>query len=37
MVRKRLYVSPFNDVDGYYLVQRSAAGRRTRRADLAAP
>ena len=29
---KKLYVSPFNDVDGYYLVSRSAAGRRTGRA-----
>ena len=37
MVRKRLYVSPFNAVDGYYLVRAPEPGRRAGRADLAAP
>ncbi len=37
MVTKKLYVSPFNAVDGYYLVRAPLPDDAARRADLAAP
>ena len=37
IVMKKLYVSPFNAVDGHYLVTAPRARREPRRADLAAP
>ena len=37
MVRKKLYVSPFNEVDGYYLVHAPLPNAELDVTDLAAP